>query len=120
VPGGEYEEEYGEEPFISDPEYVDSGLEPVDYYIDEKVRPWEDKAWGSLGTDIKEQSAEGLDNDEFYRLSWDGGLSEDTDSTGLMDEDIKVLITRPAIIQGIIMSEILKRPKRFLHYRSSR
>lgn len=120
---GEDEEELSRD----DMEYVDSAAQPADYYERERVSPWEDKSWGSLGPSLEGQGFGELERDDFYDLHIDDDFADDFDDIALMDDDIaefmalakpqtfdrEELTSRSSIIQGIIMSEVLKRPKAF-------
>jgi hypothetical protein len=96
----------------------------------ETVAPWEDKSWGSLGPSLEGQSLEDMEGNDFYGLRVPDDLADDFDDTALMDDDIREFMDLPeppafegwklasksAFIQGIIMSEVLKRPRTFSRY----
>lgn len=118
-------EESGEDLSQGDSEYEDMTLESMEDDEKEKVRPWEDKTWGSLGPSLEGQSLEEPERDEFYDLQ----VADDFDDMTI-DDDIADFVvpaeppafermefgSKSAVIQGIIMSEVLKRPKAFSRY----
>ncbi|HXL03720.1 MAG: hypothetical protein GX872_00630 [Firmicutes bacterium] len=119
-----------EEQFRDDLEYEDMTAQPADYDDKEKVVPWEDKSWGSLGPSLEGQSFEELEHDALYESHVDDDFHDDFDDIALMDDDVAEFMafteskaykgmeftSRSAVIQGIIMSEILKRPRAFSYY----
>lgn len=122
---GEHEEELSHD----DSEYEDITAEPMDYDGKEKVSPWEDKAWGSLGPSLEGQSLEELERDEFYDLHVADDFADDFDDMAIDDDiaEFEVPVessafepmefgSKSAVIQGIIMSEVLKRPRTFSRY----
>lgn len=91
-----------------------------------KVELWEDKSWGSLGESLEGETLEHAEYDDFVR----SGFADDFDDMDLEDDDVAELMvseeavafkwegftSRSQVIQGIIMSEVLKRPKAFSRY----
>jgi len=103
-------------------ESEDAVDQPVTYEDGETVSPWEDKTWGSLGPS--------LEGDDFPDFLDDSDFVADLEDMGMADGDKEESValarpraleglrldTRSAIIQGIVMSEVLKRPKAFSRY----
>jgi hypothetical protein len=125
-----FEEKHEEKPSRDDLEQGDVTAQPMDYYDRETVTPWEDKNWGSLGKSLEGQSFEEIERDEFYSLQIADDFADDFDSMALIGDDIAEfmalsepaafegwkLTSKSAVIQGIIMSEVLKRPEAFSRY----
>lgn len=119
-----------EEPAVGELEADDATDEPMGHGEEEKVGPWEDKSWGSLGPSLEGQSLEEIESDDFYGLYDTDDFADDFDDMVKMDDDIAAfmalsepvafegweLTSTSAVIQGIVMSEILKRPKAFSRY----
>ena len=121
-----FEEVFGdarrEEPASIELESEDVTDEPMVYEEKEILSPWEDKTWGSLGPS--------LEGDDFPDFLDDSDFVADLEDMGMADGDKEesVALARPraleglrldtksAIIQGIVMSEVLKRPKAFSRY----
>jgi hypothetical protein len=129
-----FEEIFGdareEEPAQVELESEDVTDEPMAYEEKEILGPWEDKSWGSLGPSLEGQSLEEIESNDFYGLRTDDDFADDFDNMALVDDDIAEfmalsepfaserwkLASKSAVIQGIIMSEVLKRPKAFSRY----
>lgn len=123
-------EKHEEEPSLEEFELTDETSEPIDFDDKGKVSPWEDKSWGSLGKSLEGQSPEEIERDEFYDLHVIDDFADDFDDIALIEDDIAELMvmsepvpfelkeftSRSSVIQGIIMSEVLKRPKAFSRY----
>lgn len=94
------------------------------------VELWEDKSWGSLGESLEGISLEHAEYDDFAR----SGFADDFDDIDLEEDDVAELMipedavafkwegftSRSQVVQGIIMSEVLKRPKAFSRYSNIR
>ncbi len=94
------------------------------------VGPWEDKSWGSLGESLEGQSHEEAKQDEFYSRYFADDFADDFDDTALESDDIAEFMistesaafewpgftSKSAVVQGVIMSEVLKRPRAFSRY----
>ena len=112
-------------------ETLDKSLELDDYDEKDKIRPWEDKKWGSLGPSLEGQTLAEIESDAFFRLYGTDDFADDFEDMVKTDLDMAAFIdvsdppkvppkwqftSKSALIQGIIMSEVLKRPKGFLRY----
>lgn len=129
-----FEEVFGgtreEEPAPGELESEEVTFEPMDYDEKEKVRPWEDKSWGSLGPSLEGHSLEDVESNDLYGLGIADDFADDFDAMAKIDDDIGEFMapaeppvfegwritSKSAVIQGLIMSEVLKRPKAFSRY----
>lgn len=128
-----FEEVFGEkqeaESSFDEMEPEDVSGEPVHYDEKETIRAWEDKSWGSLGPSLEGQSLEGPEGNELYSLHIADDFADDFDDMELTDDAAEFMalaepvafegwkpVSTRAVIQGIIMSEVLKRPKMFSRY----
>ncbi len=124
-----FEEVFGdarrEEPASIELESEDVTDEPMVYEEKEILSPWEDKSWGSLGPSLEGQSLKEIESDDLYGLHTDDDFADDFDDDDIaefmaLSEPVSLegwkLTSKAAVIQGIIMSEVLKRPKAFSRY----